>query len=153
MPPCRYSITALWRCLAIALKPMRSNSSPIAWGSGAAYSMNSKPSVPMGLSHGDAGRSRGGGHSKRLIGLSPCLKNEVQTVSVAKPHVFCEIGLCDFAIKRMKVRKCVNMEALDKLDRQILRSLQSDGRATYDQIAATVVGLSPSAVLAPGQAA
>ncbi|WP_029527467.1 Lrp/AsnC family transcriptional regulator [Polaromonas glacialis] len=38
------------------------------------------------------------------------------------------------------------METLDKLDRQILRSLQSDGRATYDQLAAEV-GLSPSAVL------
>ena len=38
------------------------------------------------------------------------------------------------------------MEALDKLDRQILRSLQTDGRATYDEIADTV-GLSPSAVL------
>lgn len=38
------------------------------------------------------------------------------------------------------------MEALDKLDRHILRSLQADGRATYDQIAESV-GLSPSAVL------
>ncbi len=38
------------------------------------------------------------------------------------------------------------MEALDKLDRAILRSLQADGRATYDQIAETV-GLSASAVL------
>jgi Lrp/AsnC family transcriptional regulator, leucine-responsive regulatory protein len=38
------------------------------------------------------------------------------------------------------------MEALDKLDRSILRSLQLDGRATYDQIAESV-GLSPSAVL------
>jgi Lrp/AsnC family leucine-responsive transcriptional regulator len=38
------------------------------------------------------------------------------------------------------------MQALDKLDRHILRSLQADGRATYDQIA-EVVGLSPSAVL------
>ncbi len=38
------------------------------------------------------------------------------------------------------------MEALDKLDRAILRSLQADGRATYDQIA-EAVGLSPSAVL------
>ncbi|WP_295857599.1 Lrp/AsnC family transcriptional regulator [uncultured Xylophilus sp.] len=38
------------------------------------------------------------------------------------------------------------MEALDKLDIQILRSLQADGRATYDQIA-EAVGLSPSAVL------
>ncbi|MBV8618884.1 MAG: Lrp/AsnC family transcriptional regulator [Curvibacter sp.] len=38
------------------------------------------------------------------------------------------------------------MEALDKLDRQILRSLQADGRATYDLIAESV-GLSPSAVL------
>ncbi len=38
------------------------------------------------------------------------------------------------------------MEALDKLDKQILHSLQADGRATYDQIAEGV-GLSPSAVL------
>ncbi len=38
------------------------------------------------------------------------------------------------------------MEALDKLDKLILRSLQADGRATYDQIAEQV-NLSPSAVL------
>lgn len=38
------------------------------------------------------------------------------------------------------------MQTLDKLDRHILRCLQADGRATYDQIAETV-GLSPSAVL------
>lgn len=38
------------------------------------------------------------------------------------------------------------MEILDKLDRQILRSLQLDGRASYEQLAGPV-GLSPSAVL------
>ncbi len=38
------------------------------------------------------------------------------------------------------------MEAFDKLDRHILRSLQANGRATYDEIA-EVVGLSASAVL------
>lgn len=38
------------------------------------------------------------------------------------------------------------MEALDKIDRLILRSLQADGRATYDQIA-EAVNLSPSAAL------
>src|SRR3990167_11105550 len=38
------------------------------------------------------------------------------------------------------------MQALDKLDRHILRSLQADGRATYELIA-EAVGLSPSAVL------
>ncbi len=38
------------------------------------------------------------------------------------------------------------MEALDKQDKQILRSLQADGRATYDQIG-EAVSLSPSAVL------
>lgn len=38
------------------------------------------------------------------------------------------------------------MIEIDKLDRQILRTLQADGRATYDQIAEGV-GLSPSAVL------
>ncbi len=36
--------------------------------------------------------------------------------------------------------------ALDKLDRLILRSLQHDGKATYEQIGETV-NLSPSAVL------
>ena len=48
--PWRYRVTFLWRWRATAAKPMRSNSWPMAWGSGAAYSMNSKPSVPMGLS-------------------------------------------------------------------------------------------------------
>ena len=38
------------------------------------------------------------------------------------------------------------MDALDKLDRLILRTLQTDGRATYDQLAEKV-SLSPSAVL------
>jgi Lrp/AsnC family transcriptional regulator, leucine-responsive regulatory protein len=38
------------------------------------------------------------------------------------------------------------METLDKLDSAILRSLQADGRATFDQIAESV-GLSASAVL------
>jgi Lrp/AsnC family leucine-responsive transcriptional regulator len=38
------------------------------------------------------------------------------------------------------------METLDKLDRQILRSLQLEGRSTYEQLAEQV-GLSPSAVL------
>ncbi len=42
--------------------------------------------------------------------------------------------------------KISEMEALDKLDKQILRSLQADGRATYDQIG-EAVSLSPSAVL------
>lgn len=42
--------------------------------------------------------------------------------------------------------KISGMETLDKLDRQILRKLQDDGRATYDQLAEQV-GLSPSAVL------
>ncbi len=38
------------------------------------------------------------------------------------------------------------MNALDKLDRLILRTLQADGRATYEQLAEEV-SLSPSAVL------
>ncbi len=42
-----------------------------------------------------------------------------------------------------KIRR---VEALDKLDKLILRSLQADGRATYEQIAEQV-SLSPSAVL------
>ena len=42
--------------------------------------------------------------------------------------------------------KMHDMEALDKLDRLILRSLQADGRASYEHIAEQV-SLSPSAVL------
>ncbi len=42
--------------------------------------------------------------------------------------------------------KIHSMETLDKIDRLILRSLQADGRATYDQISEQV-SLSPSAVL------
>ena len=38
------------------------------------------------------------------------------------------------------------MHPLDKIDRQLLRTLQADGRATYDQIAEQV-SLSPSTVL------
>ena len=38
------------------------------------------------------------------------------------------------------------MEALDKLDRHILRALQENGRVTYDHISERI-GLSPSAVL------
>ncbi len=38
------------------------------------------------------------------------------------------------------------MDALDKLDKLILRTLQADGRATYDEISERV-GLSASAVL------
>ena len=45
-----------------------------------------------------------------------------------------------------EICKINQMEALDKLDRLILRSLQADGRATYDQVA-EAVNLSPSAVL------
>src|SRR5678815_5045515 len=36
----------------MAAKPMRSNTFAIATGSGAAYSMNSNPSVPIGFSQG-----------------------------------------------------------------------------------------------------
>jgi Lrp/AsnC family leucine-responsive transcriptional regulator len=39
-----------------------------------------------------------------------------------------------------------NIAALDKLDRSILRSLQINGRETYDMIG-EAIGLSPSAVL------
>jgi Lrp/AsnC family leucine-responsive transcriptional regulator len=38
-------------------------------------------------------------------------------------------------------------DALDKLDKAILRCLQKNGRETYDVIGASQVGLSPSAVL------
>ena len=50
--------------------------------------------------------------------------------------------------KLISQQSCKNefMTTLDKLDRHILRSLQADGRATYDQIA-EAVALSPSAVL------
>ncbi len=40
----------------------------------------------------------------------------------------------------------LGMDALDKLDKLILRTLQADGRATYDEISERV-GLSASAVL------
>src|SRR3546814_2230776 len=50
MSPWRYSVTFFERCRATATKPMRSNSAASFSGSGAAYSMNSKPSVPMGFS-------------------------------------------------------------------------------------------------------
>ncbi len=50
-------------------------------------------------------------------------------------------GLC--AQESCKIQ---TMETLDKIDRLILRSLQADGRATYDQISEQV-SLSPSAVL------
>jgi Lrp/AsnC family leucine-responsive transcriptional regulator len=49
-------------------------------------------------------------------------------------------------MKAHQTCKIPAMEALDKLDRLILRSLQADGRATYEQIA-EAVSLSPSAVL------
>src|SRR5260221_13298083 len=47
--PWRNSETSLERCLATFTKPMLSNSRPSASGSGAVYSTNSKPSVPMGF--------------------------------------------------------------------------------------------------------
>jgi Lrp/AsnC family leucine-responsive transcriptional regulator len=48
----------------------------------------------------------------------------------------------------MTQENCKNiwMDALDKIDRHILRTLQTDGRATYDQLAEQV-SLSASAVL------
>src|SRR5882672_11366676 len=49
MSPCRCSVTFLERCRARARKPMLSNSVRRACGSGAVYSTNSKPSVPIGL--------------------------------------------------------------------------------------------------------
>ena len=51
--PWRYSSTFFERCFAIALKPICSNRRPSAAGSGAAYSTNSKPSVPSGLSQSE----------------------------------------------------------------------------------------------------
>src|SRR5665213_2779411 len=47
--PWRNSETSLDRCRATFTKPMLSNSRPSAAGSGAVYSTNSKPSVPIGL--------------------------------------------------------------------------------------------------------
>ena len=51
-----------------------------------------------------------------------------------------------FALFLQESCKIQSMETLDKIDRLILRSLQADGRATYDQISEQV-SLSPSAVL------
>src|SRR5882762_6656480 len=50
--PCRYRVTFFCRWRAMAAKPIVSNTRPTAAGSGAAYSMKSNPSVPIGLSHG-----------------------------------------------------------------------------------------------------
>src|SRR5262245_45675547 len=47
--PWRNSDTSLERCRATRTKPMLSNSRPSASGSGAVYSTNSKPSVPIGF--------------------------------------------------------------------------------------------------------
>jgi len=115
----------------------------MAAGSGAAYSMNSKPSVPMGLSQ------------------AWCV-SVANVGSAAFMAISWPLGGNDAALYRRSVTRfrrlrarvvretresCKNalMDALDKLDRAILRSLQSDGRATYDQIA-DHVGLSASAV-------
>ncbi len=51
-----------------------------------------------------------------------------------------------FGLSAQESCKIQSMETLDKIDRLILRSLQADGRATYDQISEQV-SLSPSAVL------
>ncbi|CFP66701.1 Uncharacterised protein [Bordetella pertussis] len=40
------------RCFAMALKPSSSKTLRNATGSGAVYSMNSKPAVPIGFSQG-----------------------------------------------------------------------------------------------------
>src|SRR3990167_8464776 len=138
--PWRYSVTALWRCFAIGLKPMRSNSAPMAAGSGAAYSMNSKPSVPMGFSHVVAAEGTGAFMVVSLwcgAGEAPLYRRSVSR--------FQRFGALRLSFLQHSCR-IEDMQALDKLDRHILRSLQADGRATYDQIA-EVVGLSPSAVL------
>ncbi len=50
MSPCLCSVTFLLRWRAATGKPMRSNSVRSSSGSGAVYSTNSKPSVPIGLS-------------------------------------------------------------------------------------------------------
>ena len=55
-PPCRHSVTSFERWRATGRKPSWRNSRPSAAGSGAAYSMNSNPSVPIGFSQ----RSRAG---------------------------------------------------------------------------------------------
>src|SRR5690349_3584980 len=49
MSPCECSVTFLLRWWATTGKPSRSNRLRNSWGSGAVYSTNSKPSVPIGL--------------------------------------------------------------------------------------------------------
>src|SRR6186713_2407443 len=49
MSPCECRVTFLLRCCATTGNPSRSNRLRSSWGSGAVYSTNSKPSVPMGL--------------------------------------------------------------------------------------------------------
>ena len=59
MSPCRCSVTFLLRWRAVTGNPMRANSARSCSGSGAVYSTNSKPSVPIGLSNRSAiARSR-----------------------------------------------------------------------------------------------
>ncbi len=50
MSPWRWRVMSCVRCLATAGKPNLANRSRSSWGSGAAYSTNSKPSVPIGFS-------------------------------------------------------------------------------------------------------
>src|SRR5688572_23967595 len=49
MSPCECSVTFLLRCRATTGKPRRSNRLRSSWGSGAVYSTNSNPSVPIGF--------------------------------------------------------------------------------------------------------
>src|SRR5450830_346086 len=53
--PWRYRVTFLERWRATAAKPIASSTPAIGCGSGAVYSTNSKPSVPMGLSNKSLG--------------------------------------------------------------------------------------------------
>src|SRR4030095_7565450 len=72
MSPCECSVTFLLRCRATTGKPRRSNRLRSNCGSGAVYSTNSNPSVPIGLKDGE------------LMELSATtgLRNEIDLVSI-----------------------------------------------------------------------
>jgi hypothetical protein len=85
-----------------------------ATGSGAAYSTNSKPSVPIGLSQG-----------VNCMRSWHAVRDASETVG-SSPAVLCKFASC-FGSSRWKAAKSQmeNAAELDAIDRRILRALQS----------------------------
>src|ERR1700712_2880667 len=138
--PCLYSVTSLCRCRAIAVNPICSNSCPSATGSGAVYSMNSKPSVPTGLS--------------QVVGCMLCLRNSRligQSLSRGDWRILANqiaLDYDDACLQRQSVQRRQKMAQieLDAIDRKILAILQVNGRLSNQDIA-DQVSLSPSPCL------